>query len=489
MSEVWAKWEGHVIDAAFPLRVYLGGSDHSGVFITGHATENLADAALKLVPAIPTLAESQLAHWNAAASLTHPHLIRLFATGRCQLGTLQCLYAVMEYAEQNLAQLLLHRALTDAEVRDMLPPALDALAFLHSMDRVHGQLKPSNVLVVGDRLKLASDTIRPAGEPTTSISMSSVYDPPEARDGSFSTAGDIWALGVTLFQALTRKAPAKPDERSHGVVLPPDFPPAFADVVRQCLSRRPADRPSVSDLQAWVNRGLQGPVVMAPIGKKPERALSGRPRPLAQAKAAPAADRAVSRVARAPAMEREAAAQKPRRRAFAPLLLGAAAILLVCWVAVRMFVSRHDHAALPTDTPKAAVLRGDAPPASAQSPSGPAPIPPQASAPAPDTKHVTPRGVRSPSVVHEEIPAVPRSALATIRGHVRVAVRVTVDGSGTVVSHTLVDPGPSRYFARVAMRAARKWKFARTSDRVPRRWLVRFEFSRSGTTAHAVATS
>lgn len=489
MSEVWAKWEGHVIDAAFPLRVYLGGSDHSGVFITRHATENLADAALKLVPAIPTLAESQLARWNAAASLTHPHLIRLFATGRCQLGTLHCLYAVMEYAEQNLAQLLLHRALTQAEVRDMLPPTLDALAFLHSMHRVHGQLKPSNVLVVGDRLKLASDTIRPAGEPTTSISMSSVYDPPEARDGSFSNAGDIWALGVTLYQALTRNAPTKPDERSHGVVMPPDFPPAYADVVGQCLSRRPADRPSVKDLQAWVSRGLQGPVVMAPMARELERAANDRPRPLARANAASVGERPASRVAKPAPMEREAASRKTGSRSFAPLLLVIGAIVLVCWIALRTFVNRPHNTAPPTDNPKVAVPSGGSPPASAQSPPAAAPAAPVASASAPDAKHTTRRAVRSPSVVHEEIPSVPRSALATIRGHVRVAVRVTVDGSGTVISDTIVDPGPSRYFARVATRAARKWKFARTGDRTTRRWLVRFEFSRSGTIAHAVAMS
>ena len=66
----------------------------------------------------------------------------------------------MEYADQTLAQLLLQRALTEAEAREMLLPILDALAFLHGRNLVHGQLKPTNILVVGDQLKLASDTIR-----------------------------------------------------------------------------------------------------------------------------------------------------------------------------------------------------------------------------------------------------------------------------------------------------------------------------------------
>jgi len=71
MSEVWTRLEGQVVNGAFPLRRYLGSSDHSGVFLTEYAAQNLSHAALKLVPAIPTLAESQLAHWSAAAGVAH----------------------------------------------------------------------------------------------------------------------------------------------------------------------------------------------------------------------------------------------------------------------------------------------------------------------------------------------------------------------------------------------------------------------------------
>ena len=89
------------------------------------------------------------------------------------------------------------------------------------------------------------------------------------------------------------------------------------------------------------------------------------------------------------------------------------------------------------------------------------------------------------SPTNEVIPDVPRSALQTIRGTIRVSIRVTVDKQGTVIAATSVDPGPSRYFERLAMEASRQWTFAPSGTREPRRVLVRFNFTREGTTARA----
>ena len=90
-------------------------------------------------------------------------------------------------------------------------------------------------------------------------------------------------------------------------------------------------------------------------------------------------------------------------------------------------------------------------------------------------------------MLHEVIPDVPRRTRGTIHGRIKVAVRVTVDSSGNVVDETLENPGPSKYFARLATEAARKWKFAPVDDQDPRKWLLRFEFSRGGATGHAVS--
>jgi TonB family protein len=502
MSEVWTQLEGRVVNGTFPLHRCLGSSDHSGVFLTEYAPQNLPRAALKLVPAIPTLAESQLSHWHAAAVL-HPQLIRLFEAGRCQLGGLHYLYVVMDYAEQNLGQLLQHRALSEVEVREMLPLTLEALGFLHSKDLVQGQLKPSNILVIDNQLKLASDTIRPAGEATASIGSLSMYNPPEARDGSFSTSGDIWALGVTLCQALTQRPPSRSGERGEIVVLPTDFPVTFIDIVRRCLARNPAQRPSVADLQGWLKPGASEPAVSTP--------------PPADVAKPPAAETPTRLVIRAVLDSEPPEEATPGRKSAVVPIAVVVAILAIVGLGVYWFMGRSNtgastietaSTAAPTSTsstgaPPAGTPPTGAPRTATAPTSGAQPaLPPSASAVSNDHSPSRTPATRAPqthsgstdaerdlpsAVLHEVIPTVPLSARQTIHGRVKVTVRVTVDKSGTVISDVLENPGPSKYFSRVAGQAASKWKFVPAADgHASRQWLVRFEFSRDGTKAHAV---
>src|SRR5882672_7287299 len=103
----WTEWEHRVVNGVFPLRRFLGGSDHSVVFLTEYKAGNLPDAAIKFVPADTLHTEAaQLVQWGAAATLSHPHLLRIFDVGRCQLAGHGFLFLVMEYAEQTLAQIL-----------------------------------------------------------------------------------------------------------------------------------------------------------------------------------------------------------------------------------------------------------------------------------------------------------------------------------------------------------------------------------------------
>src|SRR6185295_15158612 len=181
-----------------------------------------------------------------AGRLGHPGLLRLLEAGRCQLEGLNYLYLVMEYSDQNLAQLLERRALTEDEVREMLPPVLGALTFLHERNFVQARLTPANILVVGDQIKLASDTIRAVGDLSDRVGAMPAHEPSEARDGAYVSAGDVWALGVILCEALIRQQLSGLHDPAGSFSLPPELSPGFMELIARCLSRSPADRPTIA---------------------------------------------------------------------------------------------------------------------------------------------------------------------------------------------------------------------------------------------------
>jgi TonB family protein len=474
-TEVWTRWQGYVINGVFPLGRYLGCSDHSGVFLTKAAQRGLSEVAIKLVPADRALAELQLPRWKRAGSLAHAHLLSMLEWGGCQLEGLPYLYAVMEYADQTLAQLLLHRALAEDEAREMLVPTLDALAFLHSRNLVQGELKPTNILVVGDQLKLASDTIRRVGEGRTRGRI--VSDSPEDRHASSSTAADIRALGVTLFEALTRRRLSGSGEPGDAAVaLPADFSPTFHDVVTHCLSPNPQDRPSVTDLLAWAGRPSAQPV---PAAVEPVVRMAPEPRTPDPVPARPPPPQ----VAPAATQPAPATAQFRTPRALLTAMLGVVVILALVWITTRLISS---HRAPARSSPSIESPAGSV----SQSERAALPAATQPGAPvsaASTTKPARSGTAASPSALHEVIPDVAAGARRTIRGHIKVSVRAIVNPDGSVSAVVADHAGPSKYFERIAMEAAEKWTFSPVDTPSRRLVQIRFDFSRDGTTTRAVA--
>jgi outer membrane biosynthesis protein TonB len=85
--------------------------------------------------------------------------------------------------------------------------------------------------------------------------------------------------------------------------------------------------------------------------------------------------------------------------------------------------------------------------------------------------------------INEVLPDVPRSALQTIHGTIRVSIRLLVDEHGTVLTASPHIAGPSRYFERLALESAKKWIFT-PANAQQRTLFVRFYFRRQGVTAH-----
>jgi TonB family protein len=542
MAEVRNNWEGRSVNGLFPLRRFLGSSNHSSVFLTESSVEGFLNAAIKLVPVDPERRQQQLWQWKTAATFSHPHLMRLLDSGQCELDGQEFLFVVMEYAEESLSQILPYRALGPDEVQELLVPTLDALAFLHRENWIQGQLKPSNFLVVNDKLKLAIDTIRPVGVSQMAPRRPSIYDPPESDDGNVSPASDIWALGVTMTEALTQYPPTWLGGRSDPPTFPTNLPPEFADTVQRCLSPNPDERPTVAQLQVKIRPGSAPPAQPQPaiVQKQPQMP------PLQQ----PALQIADPPPIRADVRAFPEYEEEPKRGVLVPALAAVLVVGLGVWGGTKLLSGRSapptpssdsTTAATGGDTqaaaPESSASRVDTPSASetnatrAAAPASAQPsanTPPRATIPSPDStpartvtrppaaapartaansappdapaRNTPPPSRRQSSAtatgssgsgnaaVHEEIPSVSASSRSTIHGHVRVAVRVIVDSSGRVVRDRLDNPSSSNYFNRVASEAARKWRFTPAAQG-SREWLLHFEFGRDGTTVRAVPRS
>ena len=247
MPQAWKELEGRVINKEFRLGDYLGGSDDAGVFVTQYGPESLK-AALKLIPISrwdAATVEAELSLLQSARELSHPHLLQIFQAGRTTIDDTELLFVVMEYADENLSEFLPKRPLAAEEVRQMLGPTLDALAYLHSKGLVHGHLRPANVLATGDQLKLSSDGISRIGARRGPVGKPSEYDAPEVARGENSSASDVWSLGMLLVMALTQRLPAQ-DASGEPVVT--DVPAPFGDVARHCLQRDPGSRWGLADI-------------------------------------------------------------------------------------------------------------------------------------------------------------------------------------------------------------------------------------------------
>ena len=480
MPEVWKKWEGQVINGEFPLLQYLGGSEFSAVFLTErHEGEHLVRAAIKLVPAAEENYELQLSRLRLAATLSHPHLISLFEMGSCEISSVPLLYVVMECAEENLAQVLSDRALNPEEARSALEAVLDVLAYLHGKGFVHGHIKPANIMAIGEQLKISSDELQREGESVDGPGRPNAYDPPEYARGviamteTVSPAGDVWSLGMTLIETLTRNLP---DVRAAGkldLIPSQALPEPFLDIVRHCLVWHPQGRWTVAEIAARLQNRTPLPPARPPA-RRPQVAERPRgPRTKWQSYA----------VASAVALALIAILAWPKLFGRHPEVLQVPASAIeqpaVQTMQERKPQERAIAASVPNTTKEREKSAVDAPvPASAH----------------PETPHeedlFTREKVLGASLVHGEViqrvmPDVLQSARESVRGTVRVSVEVDVDRAGNVEDAQLVSPGASKYFARVALQAAQHWKFMPPKaggGNVLSTWTLRFDFTRAGTT-------
>jgi TonB family protein len=521
MSEAWKTWEGQAVDG-FPLRQYLGGSDHSAVYLTQLNSSGEQKAAIKFIPADAS-AYAQLAKWRVAGELTHPHLLQLIRVGRCEFANANFLYVVMEYAEENLSEILPQRALEPDEARQVLESVLDALSHLHAQGLAHTRIKPGNILAAGDQLKLSSDTLSEIGSAAVGTPQVGIYAAPESATVPISTAADVWSLGVTLVEALTQRTPVL---RGLDVELPAEtIPPPYLDIARRSVQVDPSRRASLKEISSLLNpnstsshrEAVQHADLHTPATQSPETLVATleqheTPKTLPSSEAVAAVEPSKKSLASQqvsllphtllPASPvRDTTTEPVRRKSRVAIPLVAAVILLAAILLAPRVLNRFSQlqpqaatvepsiAPAPTSlTPPSSVTTPVLPPSSqtkaekraaekqaareknsaaareaVSSSEGVNPVSSR-SVDAAETRPATkPAKVAQTkpargAVLYQVVPDISQRARDTIQGTVRAGVKVHVDDTGKVVGAEL-DNFSSKFFGDQAVQVARRWTF------------------------------
>jgi serine/threonine-protein kinase len=257
-----------------PYRIVreLGRGGMGAVFLAERADGQFdQQVAVKLVKRGMDSAEI-LARFRAErqilARLGHPHIARLFDGGMTVSGQP---YFAMEYvAGVPLTTYAAGRALPAAERLRLFLQVCDAVDHAHRRLVVHRDLKPSNILVTAEsETKLLDFGIAKVLEPEgaddatetrpEARALTPRYAAPEqVRGAPVTTAADVYALGVLLYELLTGRHPQ--DE-------PQALSQAAGDLahISAMARREEPDRryPSVSALADDVRRHLDGRPVSA----------------------------------------------------------------------------------------------------------------------------------------------------------------------------------------------------------------------------------
>jgi eukaryotic-like serine/threonine-protein kinase len=202
---------------------------------------------------------------RAVASLNHPHICVLHDIGN-QDGSG---YIVMEYMEgETLAARIAKGALPLDQALELAIQIADALDHAHRAGVTHRDVKPENIMVTRDGVKVLDFGLaksmpgsRPA-EATLTAALTTEgtvlgtpqYMAPEQFEGKEADARcDIWAFGAVLYEMVTgrRAFQGKSYASLVGAILTADpapmpvrpFSPAWLEpLVRRCLAKDPEQR-------------------------------------------------------------------------------------------------------------------------------------------------------------------------------------------------------------------------------------------------------
>jgi serine/threonine protein kinase len=181
--------------------------------------------------------------FRIASALVHPNLIRLHEF----FGDAEGGFFTMDLVDGETLPELLSRGFEEAKLDRIFAELARAIAALHRVGILHGDLKPSNFLISeGSEQVVLLDfgLARSVGDAPVELSGGTpLYMSPEQLAGSELTeASDWYSFGVVLFEALTGNLPKRETLHHELVGAPEPLSSLCAELLRVELLERPTGR-------------------------------------------------------------------------------------------------------------------------------------------------------------------------------------------------------------------------------------------------------
>uniref|UniRef100_A0A3B5M030 Tyrosine-protein kinase n=1 Tax=Xiphophorus couchianus TaxID=32473 RepID=A0A3B5M030_9TELE len=213
--------------------------------------------------------EAFMAEANMMKNLQHARLVRLFA-----VVTQEPIYIVTEYMENGKSFTDIHFTLQHRQTHSLKACGMmccplqvaDGMAFIERKNYIHRDLRAANILVSHELIcKVADFGLARLIEDNEYTAREGAKFPikwtaPEAINyGTFSIKSDVWSFGILLTEIVTYGRIPYPGmsnpeviqnlERGYRMPAPENCPDELYDIMKECWTERPEDRPTFDYLK------------------------------------------------------------------------------------------------------------------------------------------------------------------------------------------------------------------------------------------------